>query len=179
MAGSLFNFKWVVILLAIIKVTKGTPHDKWQKVDEAGKIFIEQEQKFTWFEANNECAIRNMTLIAVDTFEKNQVIDSLLRKKFPVSPNLWIGGSDLGQEGKFIWSSTGKSFEFTNWQHQQPDNSKNDEHCVHYRINSDFEWNDAQCWGKMGFICEENRFLMEARRDLEIKKNFIEQLFSL
>ncbi|XP_075159347.1 lectin subunit alpha-like [Haematobia irritans] len=172
--------KFVIFLITLAyPLIEATPYDKWHTIQEFGKIFIEQEEKYTWFEAGIECAIRNMTLITVDTVERNQAVDALLRKKFQNIPNLWIGGSDLGEEGKFVWSSTGKPFEFTNWQSQQPDNNKNDEHCVHYRRTSDFEWNDAQCWEKFGFICEENHFLVAARRDLKIKMNFIENLFSL
>lgn len=100
---------------------------------------------------------------------------------FPIEkcPNLWIGGNDLGEEGTFIWSSTGKRFEFSNWSKGQPDNYKNNENCAHYYDITDYEWNDASCLFKMGFICEENRFLQAARRDFRIKKNFIDQLFAL
>ncbi|XP_075155822.1 lectin subunit alpha-like [Haematobia irritans] len=168
-----------ILILVVMQMTQAVLYDKWHECQEFGRIFIEEEQKYNWFEAWNECAIRNMTLIAVDTAERNPAIDTILRKKFTKCPNLWIGGNDLGEEGTFIWSSTGNRFEFSNWQKGQPDNYKNNEHCVHYYTITDFEWNDAPCSSKMGFICEENRFWMAARRDLNIKKNFIDQLFAL
>uniref|UniRef100_T1PK09 Lectin C-type protein n=1 Tax=Musca domestica TaxID=7370 RepID=T1PK09_MUSDO len=154
-------------------------NDKWHNLGDFGTIFIEEEQKYNWFEAWEECAMRNMTLIAIDTAEKNTIVDKVLRNRFEKCPNLWLGGNDLGLEGKFVWSSTGKRFEFSNWSKGQPDNYKSNEHCVHYYTITDFEWNDAPCTSKIGFICEENRFLRETRRDLQIKKNFIDQLFAL
>uniref|UniRef100_A0A1I8P288 C-type lectin domain-containing protein n=1 Tax=Stomoxys calcitrans TaxID=35570 RepID=A0A1I8P288_STOCA len=172
-------FKTTILILLAAQVTHAVVYDKWHGMEEFGKIFIEEEQKYNWFEAWNECAIRNMTLIAVDTVEKNAALDGILRKKFAKCPNLWIGGNDLGEEGKFIWTPTGKRFEFSNWQKGQPDNYKSNEHCVHYYNIADFEWNDAPCSSKIGFICEENHFLRLARRDLDIKKNFIDQLFAL
>lgn len=91
--------------------------------------------------------------------------------------NIWIGGNDLGNTGVFVWYATGKRFEFTNWSKGNPDHYTNEEHCVHYYDHTEYEWNDATCTHKMGFICEENRFLYETRKSLEIKKNFIDQLF--
>ncbi|XP_061400989.1 lectin subunit alpha-like [Musca vetustissima] len=121
----------------------------------------------------------NMTLITIDTPERNEIIGKELRAKFAKSPNFWLGGNDLGVEGKFTWSSTGKRFEFSNWSNHQPDNYKSYEHCVHFYWKTDLEWNDALCATKMGFICEENRFLRSARHDMQVKKNVIDELFAL
>lgn len=93
--------------------------------------------------------------------------------------NIWIGGNDLGVNRTFVWYATGKRFEFSNWSPSNPDYFTNLEHCVHYYEHSNYEWNDANCAQKMGYICEENRFLNEMRRNLEIKKNFIDKLFLL
>ncbi|XP_073828777.1 lectin subunit alpha-like [Musca autumnalis] len=171
--------KALSFIFFVVVLTEATVHDKWHELEDFGTIFIEEEQKYNWFEAWDECAMRNMTLIAIDTAEKNAVIDKILRNKFQKCPNLWLGGNDLGLEGKFTWSSTGKRFEFSNWSKGQPDNYKSNEHCVHYYTITDFEWNDAPCSSKIGFICEENRFLRAARLDLQVKKNFIDQLFAL
>lgn len=77
-----------------------------------------------------------------------------------------MGGHDLGENGKYFWSSTSQQFDFTNWSKGQPDNKDGIEHCVHIWRKSDFEWNDIPCDGKGGYICEENRFVLEARKKL-------------
>ncbi|XP_075156862.1 lectin subunit alpha-like [Haematobia irritans] len=177
----LLKLPTILLVTVILTVSQAVSFDKCEQPNEGnleyGTIFIEQEQKYNWFEAWNECALRNMTLIAVDTAEKHVIINSMLRKKFPKVPNLWIGGNDLGEEGKFVWSSTGKPFTFSNWQKGQPDNYKSIENCVHFYDITDFEWNDVQCVFKMGFICEENRFQVSARQNLKMKKRLIDQLF--
>uniref|UniRef100_A0A1I8Q0F5 C-type lectin domain-containing protein n=1 Tax=Stomoxys calcitrans TaxID=35570 RepID=A0A1I8Q0F5_STOCA len=176
--------KLSLLTLVALQVTSAVPYDKCDKpekdeLEEYGNVFIEHEQKYNWFEAWNECAMRNMTLMAIDTTERHGVMNSMLRKRFTKCPNLWIGGNDLGEEGKFVWSPTGRPFEFSNWQKGQPDNYKSNENCVHYYDITDFEWNDAACSLKMGFICEENRFQVAARRDLKMKKQFIDHLFEM
>lgn len=97
---------------------------------------------------------------------------------FLVKVNLWLGGNDLAEEGRHVWFSTGKRFSFTNWSKGNPDNHNNGD-CVNMWDVTDFEWNDAACNYTIGFICEENPFSVAARRDFEIKKNFIEQVLSL
>lgn len=71
------------------------------------------------------------------------------------SPDLWLGGNELGENGKYVWSSTGQQFDFTNWSEGQPDNTNGIEHCAQIWYKSDFEWNDLPCHFKSGYICEE------------------------
>ena len=94
-------------------------------------------------------------------------------------PNLWLGANDLGETGKYIWYATGRQLDFSNWSKGNPDNYKGLEHCAHIWDQTDFEWNDTVCTGKIGYICEENRFVLAARRDLAIKKHFVDELFAL
>lgn len=120
---------------------------------------------------------------AITNYEMRQIAKGLY--KFNIlsfaakAPNLWLGGHDLGETGKYIWPSTGKQFDFSNWSAGNPDNYKGLENCAHIWDTTDFEWNDAACKTKMGYICEENQFLVAARKDFAIKKHFIQQLFEL
>ncbi|XP_037822118.1 lectin subunit alpha-like [Lucilia sericata] len=175
-----FIINLTIIFCILIKISDSVPVQKWYKEDDFEPFYIETELKYNWFEAWNECSAKNMTLVAVDTLEKNAALIKILKTKFDDKhSNIWIGGNDLGNSGYFMWYSTGKRFEFTNWSKGNPDHYTELEHCVHYFDRTDFEWNDANCMQKMGFICEENRFLKEMRTNLAVKKNFIDQLFSL
>ncbi|XP_065364072.1 lectin subunit alpha-like [Calliphora vicina] len=171
--------KRILFLAIIIEIANSIPVDKWQKSEDLPTFFINTENKYNWHEAWNECASRNMSLVAVDTIEKHTALQTVLRKKFAKAPNLWLGGHDLGESGKYIWSSTGKQFDFSNWSNGNPDNYKGLENCAHIWDQTDFEWNDGSCKSKIGYICEENRFVVAARRDFAVKKNFIYQLFEL
>lgn len=69
----------------------------------------------------------------------------------------WLSGTDLADEGRFSWFTTGKVFQYTNWQANQPDNAQGNEHCVHIRGNpTNYTWNDWPCQGLNYFICERN-----------------------
>ncbi|XP_061397200.1 lectin subunit alpha-like [Musca vetustissima] len=178
-ARGIKNFLFCGFLLAVL-ITKiqAIPQDKYHQMDNFGRIFIDTEQKYNWYQAWNECALRNLTLITLDTAAKSAALTSLLRTK-KLKFNFYLGGHDLAEEGQFVWPLTGKRFDFANWNLGNPDNYKDMEHCVHIWENTDYEWNDTRCVNKMGFICEENPYLALSRRDLELKKDLINQLLSL
>ncbi|XP_061388521.1 lectin subunit alpha-like [Musca vetustissima] len=154
------------------------PVEKWFQLDGGNEtIFIEREYKYNWYQARNECLLKNMTLITVDTSEKSELLTSLLKRIFEKSHNLWIGADELGQEDHFVWSSTGKRFEFTNWSKGKPSHNQGQEHCVNLWESSDFEWNDAPCNELKGFICEENLHLRAAKQELQHMKNLVYEVY--
>lgn len=65
---------------------------------------------------------------------------------------LWLSGSDVAQEGRFIWASNGKPLVYKNFMPQQPDNAGGVEDCIMFGING--KWNDDNCEGKKLFVCE-------------------------
>ncbi|XP_075156761.1 lectin subunit alpha-like [Haematobia irritans] len=117
------------------------------------RIFIETDKECNWFKAHVECTRKKMSLIAIDTPEKNILLDEILQKEFGSScPHLWIGANDLGDEDKFVWLQTGRPFTFAKWKANMPDNFLGKEHCVH--LTKEREWNDIKCGFKYGYICE-------------------------
>ena len=87
-----------------------------------------------------------------------------------MSIGFWIGASDSGQEGNFVWEATGKPLSggYTNWAEGEPNNGDGYEDCAHYGWTSPGKWNDCFCSGvvitrclsgfpdnqKMGTLCE-------------------------
>jgi len=57
---------------------------------------------------------------------------------------LWLGATDVGHEGTFIWQSSGKPLSFTNWFYLNPNNWGGNENCLQQNF-VDFKWNDVQC----------------------------------
>ncbi|KAL9883849.1 lectin subunit alpha-like [Glossina fuscipes fuscipes] len=145
------------ILLVFLNTVNSVPFTHWHNIQDNVVVFIDEEYKYNWFEAWNECASKNMSLITLDSEEKEKMLIRLLRE-INATRNLWLGANDLAEEGKFMWASTGTAFDYSNWYMNNPDNYQNKEHCVHIIEQSDFEWNDNDCKVKMGIICEENRF---------------------
>ena len=58
--------------------------------------------------------------------------------------SLTTGLTDYCEEGKFKWKSDGSEVtEYKNWQKYQPDNTDDNEDCVH--IDKENQWNDRRC----------------------------------
>jgi hypothetical protein len=58
----------------------------------------------------------------------------------------WIGLTDLAHEGNWIWLSSGKLAEFTNWKGTEPTNRNGKEHFGHLlNLHSEYgrKWNDC------------------------------------
>ncbi|XP_075150763.1 lectin subunit alpha-like [Haematobia irritans] len=148
--------KLLLILCAIISLTNCAVVKKWHKSDNGDLYYIENESKYNWFEAWNECARKNMSLLAIDRYERHYQIDILIKGLFPTCPSFWIAGTDNAVDGRYEWATTGEVFTFTNWGSGQPGRTAG-EHCI--LIWTTWDWHDLPCTHKLGFICEENRFL--------------------
>uniref|UniRef100_A0A1I8PYS7 C-type lectin domain-containing protein n=1 Tax=Stomoxys calcitrans TaxID=35570 RepID=A0A1I8PYS7_STOCA len=157
---------YVLIFMALAAMASSMAIQKWRNSEDGSLFYIDTEAKYNWYGAWNECVRKNMSLIAIDSYYKHQQIDSLLRKLFPTCPSFWIGGHDNAIDLRYEWASTGEVFTFTNWGTSQPDRSGNKEHCILIWQNT-WEWYDLPCEHKLGFICEENRYIKEHIKDEE------------
>ena len=70
--------------------------------------------------------------------------------------DIWLGGSDLLQEGTWYWAVSGGGLdEFSDWTLGQPDlNSIGDENCLEFALGKYGHWNDAVCSWEIPFICQ-------------------------
>lgn len=108
-----------------------------------------------WFTAYEICRAEGMQLMTIYNETENQMFIQLAESYKP-NTAFWIGATDLGHEGEFVWMATGLKVTNGWWYPGQPDNSKANEHCVH--ITYDWgapKWNDVQCIYKYPFFCEE------------------------
>ncbi|XP_059488753.1 C-type lectin 37Da-like [Neocloeon triangulifer] len=118
-----------------------------------GRYFVSPpSQSVNWFEAARICKTYGMELVSIETKEENDEIRKMIDSQL-----YWISGSDMGSEGEFYWTGTGRKIEtFTNYREGQPDNYMGKEHCLYLKMrNFNMMWNDSDCEGaKMRFICE-------------------------
>ncbi|XP_011295135.1 lectin subunit alpha [Musca domestica] len=143
---------FLLLLQVLLPLTQAFQREYLIDLNGINTIYIDSEQKYNWFQAERECILRKMSLISINSAEKNAILDGILKKEFQLFPYLWIGGNDLGSENEFVWTASARGFNFTNWRVGAPDNLYNKEHCVHITHNRD--WNDIDCTYKLGFICE-------------------------
>ncbi|XP_063415839.1 perlucin-like [Mytilus trossulus] len=70
----------------------------------------------------------------------------------------WIGGTDIQNEGFWIWSSSKTNVTFFDWMPYEPTNYGGVEHCLEINYQSSRQWNDDDCSTINRFICEKSLF---------------------
>ncbi|XP_037813364.1 lectin subunit alpha-like [Lucilia sericata] len=169
----------VVYILFLINLVYCVPEQKWRESEDGSKFYIEPAGKYNWYEAWSDCARKNMSLIAIDTYAKHQQIDNLLKRLYNSCPPVWIAGHDNAVHLRFEWASTGQPFSFTNWGANQPADTTKNEPCI--LMWTDFQWHDYPCTNKLGYICEEhplvkngcNKPLLTNAQDMSDLKNIL------
>ncbi|KAL1402858.1 hypothetical protein pipiens_019620 [Culex pipiens pipiens] len=126
--------------------------------------------KANWHKANEYCFFLGMRLALTDSVERhNAVVEEAKRSEVldVAATVLWLGASDLGQEGLFYWHATGARVRFMNWRSDNPDDFGGVEDCVALVNIPDKGWhwhaNDAGCEAEHYFICENDEHGQEIK----------------
>ena len=64
---------------------------------------------------------------------------------------LWLGVTDVAQEGVFVWDHNGKQLTYSDWDTNQP-NNWGDQDYVDYKFG--YGWQDDKSFRNYGAICE-------------------------
>jgi hypothetical protein len=125
----------------------GHPVDTWDRV--GGRFLKYHGTAKTWPEALSTCLLEGSTLVIDD----DPNIHYYLLKKANGKLNIWIGATDLGHEGRWVWVNGGLvgHGHGTYWLKGQPSNSRGKEGCAHIHRGG---WNDNQCTVKFTFFCQ-------------------------
>nr|XP_034323721.1 perlucin-like protein isoform X3 [Crassostrea gigas] len=112
-------------------------------------LSIEEE---SWVDSMKMCEIHGAYLVHInsaseDTFITNQMITNGVKE-------LWLGGSDWNVEGVWVWEPEGDLFQYSNFDHDEPDNYGDDENCVRKEQSAHYRWNDKPCDHRYSYICE-------------------------
>lgn len=86
---------------------------------------------------------------------------------------VWLGGTDMHEEGKWVWSS-GSSFNFSNFFSTKAINIAAED-CL-YMYGDYGQWNDYYCNHRYDFVCERNLgwyFLNICTRYIHVRDWFI------
>ena len=71
-----------------------------------------------------------------------------------------MGGTDAHEEGNWIWTTSGRSFNgdnlYTDWisDPPNPDNNGGNEHCMEMIAGFGQLWNDYHCTSANPYLCE-------------------------
>jgi len=116
--------------------------------------------KANWFRSAQYCRFHGMHLASLESAEEQQVLEEHIKGLDLGDQHFWTSGSDLGEEGKFIWMGTGKAITYTHWNAGEPNNFEYDngekEHCLEMwdRDGKGLAWNDTPCSFETFFVCQ-------------------------
>uniref|UniRef100_A0A1I8PA14 C-type lectin domain-containing protein n=1 Tax=Stomoxys calcitrans TaxID=35570 RepID=A0A1I8PA14_STOCA len=145
---------------------------KFYTTQDRTKLYIERDQKLNWYEAQSQCAMRNMSLITLDSVKKFKQFTRLSDNEFCYNfPDSWIGGHGK-RDGTYAWISTGYNFNFTQWERYQPITG-GERKCV-LILGNTYEWVSEFCSELRGFVCESLPILWETSRAMDKLKSSLE-----
>uniref|UniRef100_A0A182NHZ5 C-type lectin domain-containing protein n=1 Tax=Anopheles dirus TaxID=7168 RepID=A0A182NHZ5_9DIPT len=149
--------------------------------------------ELSWQKAVEHCRTRGMFLVTIQSMQELNAawdhIDGSGYWKTKDHLNMWISLNDIGDEGQYVWASTGERLSFSHWRSGEPNNLRHgcqDEDCVvltHYpNLNVHFSFDDRPCtdvsWHKAFQVCRsQGMFLVtiENRAKLDAVIEHIEQ----
>ncbi|KAF4114325.1 hypothetical protein G5714_004548 [Onychostoma macrolepis] len=113
--------------------------------------FFKSNDSKTWFQSRQYCRDRGADLVIINTEVKQSFLTSIISS----SERLWIGLTDINQEGKMKWvdnSPLKQGF----WSQGQPDDYIKNEDCVELVSSTPSlnNWNDISCSDTRKALCE-------------------------
>ncbi|XP_077869940.1 macrophage mannose receptor 1-like [Saccoglossus kowalevskii] len=122
-------------------------------------MFTLNTESMTWHQAKEWCESRRSELLKLPTDTILDLFNSQLAASTFVDDNgvpitqVFIGLSDLGEEGNFRYTDNGyASVEY--WAPNQPDNYGGNEHCVAINaLDPELRWEDVSCDETHAFAC--------------------------
>uniref|UniRef100_A0A8D8NAE4 Perlucin n=1 Tax=Culex pipiens TaxID=7175 RepID=A0A8D8NAE4_CULPI len=150
----------LLAMLAIVSSSLQHPVDS----EDSQVKFVIPRFMTNWYGAVEYCNLLGLRLAVIEDREKSSKVyaaveasDIYVEAKTPV----WLGASDLANEGYFHWHATGKRVFYSNWADGQPNNLGGGEHCMEATMIGDtyygfkWLWNDLNCSAAQYFVCEE------------------------
>ena len=106
--------------------------------------------ELTFQEAAAACLANNSYLIEPRTPELNDIA-----KAYAGSDKLWIGATDISEEGTWLWQSDNTTLTYFDWAPNQPNNGGPGQDCV--AIQGNGQWGDIQCSATRPYVCQADK----------------------
>ncbi|XP_038065103.1 alpha-N-acetylgalactosamine-specific lectin-like [Patiria miniata] len=113
----------------------------------------------TFAQAENHCKeftqVGQCHLASVASVEENSLLLTMLKsvRGTTTSSSMWIGFTDVAEEGNFIWTD-GSAVGFTRWRSGQPWIKAGEADCTEMVSGWDGEWNDDPCGSTKAYMCK-------------------------
>jgi len=116
--------------------------------------------KANWARSAQYCRYHGLHLASLTSDTEQRLLEKHIETIGLGQEHFWTSGTDQGEEGQFVWMSTGKPLGFENWNAGEPNNYEYEggerEHCLELwnRDGKGLKWNDSPCSFETYFICE-------------------------
>ena len=140
--------------LAMISRRLKDPSEGWKQHGNSIYKFVDKQA--TWQEAVDRCALMDSYLVEIEDKPEQDFVGSIMRENDKWY--MWLGGSDIKDEGNWIWNHSGKLVGQDNelWLEGRP-YSEHYYNCLSMSIKYDsFKWYDVPCSWNYAYICETN-----------------------
>ncbi|EJY57930.1 AAEL017265-PA [Aedes aegypti] len=122
------------------------------------RYFVHNNIHVTFLEAWRQCQAIGLRLATITSEEDSKLMQETIANSTNTKGPWYIGGTDLGNEGHFVWISTNKPVGhmtgYFNYSPGQPDNAGGSENCLEIGRWGGVVWNDVPCDAKLRYICE-------------------------
>jgi len=78
--------------------------------------------KANWARSAQYCRYHGMHLASIDSAQDQKKLEEHIESIGLGHEHFWTSGTDQGEEGKFVWMSTGKPLGWENWNAGEPNN---------------------------------------------------------
>ncbi|XP_055533977.1 plasma kallikrein-like isoform X2 [Wyeomyia smithii] len=122
------------------------------------QYFVHNSQEVTFLQAWRLCQNVGHQLATITSEEDSRLIEQAIAKSSNTKGPWFIAGTDLGNEGHFVWISTNRPVGYLtgylNYSPGQPDNAGGNGNCLEIGRWGGVVWNDVPCEWKQRYICE-------------------------
>ncbi|XP_052860567.1 perlucin-like [Anopheles cruzii] len=122
------------------------------------RYYVFNSRGVTFFEAWRLCQSVGHRLATITNQNDTRSVEEAVQASSNSKGPWWIAGTDLGNEGVFVWISTNQPVGFrtgySDYAPNQPDNAGGNENCLEIGREGALSWNDAPCDAKHRYICE-------------------------
>jgi len=121
--------------------------DGWIESLEGCFLFHHSANIMTWREAQEECEKLGGFLAEIGSQEEQTFLMSIatLEEELIGTAEWYIGLSDQGHEGRWMWQHSATDPVYTSWATDQPDNQNVYDDCAFMDSEQDYEWVAGHC----------------------------------
>ncbi|XP_048752443.2 perlucin-like [Ostrea edulis] len=148
-----------VLLLSSIGLYQSCCPEGWVK----GRYscYYPSHDSATWLAASIKCQSMASNLTVINNQDENNFVAGMIKEYIHAyKHNFWLDGTDVNQEGHFIWHSAKHPISYKNWNVNEPSGGSED--CIEMLVKEFVDprqigkWNDKICSYLNHYICEKS-----------------------